>query len=168
MNKKIIIPMFALVLIGIVSALIVIDGGYILDKEEMAGVTDNQIANYMTNNFQLADYKIMENKIITYYNITYVEPTNNGIYKVFTQYKPFIIQKDLWNECLNKTTANTCVYILVNNPEPFVYVDENNESRTIKSTYAMAYDEQLKQYERTKEIRDNAISNDLDELFDMI
>jgi len=167
MNKKIIIPMFALVLIGIVSALIVIDGGYILDKEEMSRVSNSQIANYMTNAFQIESYKIMEDKIIIKYNITYVEPTTNGTYKVFTQPKPYIIQKSLWNECLNKTTTANCVNILVHNEEPFIYED-GESNRTIISTYTKAKQEQIRQYERAKEIRDNAISNDLDELFSRI
>lgn len=176
MNKKIIIPMFALALIGIVSALIIIDNGYLLDRDEMSGVTDNQIANYMTNAFQIESYKVMENKIIIKYNITYVEPTsyfNNETnttesrYKVFTQPKPFIIDKSLWNECLNKTTTANCVNILVHNEEPFVY-DDGESNRTITSTYYKAKQEQLKQYERAKGIRDNAISNDLDELFNRL
>jgi len=45
---------------------------------------------------------------------------------------------------------------------------KTNESITIVSTYAKAYAEQFRQYERAKEIRDNAISNDLNELFNMI
>ena len=167
--------MFAIILIGLVSALIVIDNGYLLNRDEMSEVTDNQIADYMINTFQIDSYKIMENKIIIKYNITYVEPSSyinennesvNG-YRVFTQPKPFIIQKELWNECLNVTTTATCVDILVNREEPFIY-DDGEENRTITSTYYKAKQEQLRQYERAKEIRDNAISNDLDELFDRI
>ncbi len=167
MNKKIIIPMFAVALLSLVSALVVLDNGYLLDRSEMAGVGNSQIANYMENAFQIESYKIMENKIIIKYNITYVEPKQDGTYKVFTQPKPFIIQKSLWNECLNKTTTANCVNILVHNEEPFVY-DDGESNRTIVSTYAKAKQEQLRQYDRAKEIRDNAIDNDLDELFGLI
>jgi|AntAceMinimDraft_4_1070372.scaffolds.fasta_scaffold05218_13 hypothetical protein len=182
MKKIYMIPLFAVLLMGIVSALIIIPGGYQLNKDEMASVSDELIANYMLNQFQIADYKLMENRIIIYYNITYVEPTfvtntetneTETQYKVFTQLKPFIIEKDLWNQCLNITTEETCVAVLVNNPEPFYWTpevgeDEENVTIEIKSTYLQAYQEQERQYYRAREIRDNAISNDLDELFGMI
>lgn len=220
--NKIYLILMAVLLVGTVSAIVATSNGYILNKNEMAGVGDNTIATYMQNTFGLADYKIMENKIITYYDITYLEPyfsVNNETketetkYKVFTQYKPFIIQKSLWNECLNKTSQANCVDYLVNREEPFTFVENNSVIRevteynnvsnereveiydefgnmtlinetyyelepyqvnktfyeitniTITSTYYLAKQEQLRQYERAKLIRDNAIDNELDDLF---
>lgn len=179
MKKRYIIStLIAIIMvISLTSALIVIQVGYQLDKDEMASVTNTQIAQYMTNEFKMVDYKLMEDRIIIYYNITYIEPTNigNGTqYKVFTQPKPFIIEKTLWNECLSLTSKETCIGILVNNPEPFNYTIPNNldeeypEIIEIKSTYLQAYEEQVRQYNRAKEIRDNSISNDLDDLVTMI
>jgi hypothetical protein len=181
--KKIYLMLMAILLIGGVSALIVTSDGYILNRDEMASVNDNVIASYMVNTFGLADYKIIEDKIITYYNITYLE-SSQGInpetnksetqYRVFTQYKPFIIQKNLWNECTNLTTQAACIDILVNRETPFVYVTQEatNETeevnRTITSTYYQAKQEQLRQYERAKAVRDNAINNELDYLFENI
>ncbi len=221
--KKIYLILMAVLLVGGVSALVVTNNGYILNKNEMAGVSDSTIANYMANTFGLADYKIVEDKIITYYNITYLEryssfnsETNETEtqYRVFTQYKPFIIQKSLWNECTNLTTEAACVDLLVNRETPFTFVENNsvvrevteynnvsNErevevedefgnvtlvtetyyelepyqvnqtfyeitNRTITSTYYKAKQEQLKQYERAKAVRDNAIDNELDYLFE--
>jgi len=173
MKKIYLIPFLAILLVGIGSAVFVIPGGYQLTKDEMSEVSDGDIANYMNNNFQIENYKLMENKIIVYYNITYVEPTKNGTetqYKVFTQPKPFIIPKSLWNECINLTTAAVCVDVLVNNEEPLnvsVGLNDNNEKeyRVIYSTYYQAMKEQIAQYKRAKEIRDNSISNELDYLF---
>ena len=214
-NKKIMLGILAMLIIlsTTVSAIIMLENGFLLEITEMASVTDQQIQNYMTNNLVLADYKLMENKIITYYNITYLEPTNyynpennptEKRYRVFTQYKPFIIKKGLWNYCLNKTTPNNCINILVNNPEPFVwqtievntlwddclqattltncenlllnnpvFAEQVNQgdtiiNKTIKSTYLQAYEEQERQYYRAKLIRDNAIQNNLEELFNTI
>ena len=98
---------------------------------------------------------------------------NETQYKVFTQPKPFIIDKSLWNQCLNVTTQETCIEVLVNNPEPFYWTpeveeDEENVTIEIKSTYLQAYEEQERQYYRAREIRDNAIGNELDYLFENI
>jgi len=177
MKKIYMIPLFAVLLVGLVSGFILYDGGYLLDRNEMSEVTNQQIQNYMENTFGIVDHKLMENRIIVYYNITYVEPTsyfNNETnetetrYKVFTQPKPFIIEKELWNTCLNETTQQNCVNILVNNPEPFIWVIDEETNLTIKSTFLQAYEEQERQYYRAKEIRDNAIDNDLDYLFEQI
>ena len=179
MNKKYIM-ILGLLLITTVSAIIVTNNGYILDRSEMAEVSNQEISNYMINTLALADYKIIEDRIIIYYNITYLESEsyfNNETgqtetrYRVFTQYKPFIINKELWNDCIDITTKQNCVNVLVNNDEPYTYqITENNITTniTIKSTYLQAYEEQERQYHRAKDIRDNAINNDLDELFDMI
>lgn len=185
MKKIYMIPLFAVILVGLVSAFIVLPNGYLLEKSEMAGVNDAVIANYMVNNLNIDSYKLMEEKIIIYYNITYIEPTeyfNNETnlsetrYKVFTQAKPFIINMALWNECLNATSAAACVDVLVNNPTPLTYevVEDIGDdepmitNRTIVSTRYMAEQEQLRQYYRAIEIRDNAIDNELDYLFENI
>ena len=171
MKKIYMIPAFIVILIGIVSAFIILPNGYLLEKDEMANVNNETIATYMLNTFKIADYKIMEDKIIIYYNITYVEPKNNGDeiqYKVFTQMKPFIIEKSLWNTCVNITTPETCIEVLVNYPEPFEYSITVNETITITSTYFQALKEQERQYYRAVKIRDNAIDNELDYLFGRI
>lgn len=171
MKKKIIIPIFIFLIVGIVSGFIITNNGYILNKEEMANIGNDAIANYMINNFDIADYKIMENKIIIYYNITYVEPKKtNGktMYQVFTQYKPFIIEKELWNTCINLTTQANCINLLVNNPEPFIWEKNEEENITITSTYLQAYNEQVRQYYKAIKVRDNAIDNELNYLFENI
>jgi hypothetical protein len=179
------IPLFAVILIGIVSAFIVLPNGYLLEKDEMAGINNEVIATYMVNSLNIESYKLMENKIIVYYNITYIEPTEyfNGEtnetetrYKVFTQPKPFIINIALWNECINLTTEAVCVDLLVNNPTPLVYevtedIGDDEPmvyNRTVVSTRYLAEQEQLRQYYRSLKIRDNAIDNELDYLFENI
>ena len=154
--KKIYLILMAVLLVGSVSALIVTTNGYILNRNEMAGVDDNTIANYMANTFGLADHKIMEDKIITYYNITYLEP-HQGInpetnesetqYRVFTQLKPFIIQKSLWNECVDLTNEDACIDYLVNRETPFVYVENNSVVREVTEYNNVSNEREVEVYD---------------------
>ena len=154
--NKIYISLIAILLIGGVSALIATENGYILNRSEMAGVGDNVIANYMVNEFGLADYKIIEDKIITYYNITYLE-SSQGInpetnesetqYRVFTQYKPFIIQKSLWNECTNLTTEAACIDLLVNRETPFTFVENNSVVREVTEYNNVSNEREVEVYD---------------------
>jgi len=179
MKKKLLIALVfgMILLVGTVTAIITLDNGdLVLENGELAGVTNNQIANYMENSFDLTRHKVMDDKIIVYYDITYVEPTHDGAesFIVFTQEKPFKISIELWNECLSKTDKDSCKTILVDRDTPFVYdtgeVDDLDEPimRTIYSTYYQAEQEQLRQFERTKTFRDKAIENEMEELGNLL
>jgi len=155
--NKLYITLIALLLVGGVSALIVTSNGYILNRNEMAGVGDSTIANYMTNAFGLADYKIMEDKIITYYNVTYLEPySSNGEtkYRVFTQYKPFQIQKSLWNKCVNLTSQSACIDYLVNRETPFVHVENISYQENVTYYNNVSYEEEVTYYNQTEVINE--------------
>jgi hypothetical protein len=115
------------------------DGSRLLGKDELKDVTNQQIATYMENNFAMTRYKVLDDKIVTYYNITYLEPTHsdytyndsNNIthtiedtYRVFTQQKPFVIELSLWELCINKTTKENCKNYLLDREIPY-YLIEN-------------------------------------------
>lgn len=164
-------------LAGTLAFVILDNGDILLEKEEFAQVTDNQIATYMQSVFKLTRYKVMDDKIIVYYNLTYIEPTQNEnfSYKVFIQEKPFKIDINLYNKCMNVTTLEVCKQILVDNEELFVYnetIQNGNETEintiTIKSTYLQAKEEQIRLYEKAIGYRDKAIYNELDNLGDLI
>lgn len=165
---------------GAIAIITLPNGDKILSDEELADVTNNQIRNYMENNLEITRHKLLDEKIIVYYNVTYLEPTHvDNSYKVFTQEKPFKISKELWEKCINKTTNQNCRDYLVDRETPYYLIENNsivegNEityeiiNTTIKSTYLQAYEEQRRQYFRAVEFRDNAISNNLEELDDLI
>jgi len=178
MNKKIILTIalgFIILASASVFAIITLENGTkLLEKGELAEVTNNQIANYMENNLDMTRYRVLDTKIIVYYNITYVEPTN-GMYRIFIQEKPFKIPIELWQECLGQASKATCKTILADREEPFEYdpgeIDEiTNETmtRTIYSTYYKAYQEQMRQFERAKTFRDKAIYNEMEELGELL
>lgn len=181
-------------LAGVMAVVTMQNGNKILGDDEFANVTDDQIQTYMENNLEMTRYKLLDEKIIVYYNITYIEPTHSSYtyndsenithtldkpYKVFTQEKPFTISTDLWERCINKTTKQNCRDYLVDRETPYYLVEnasivEGNETTyeitntTIKSTYLQASEEQDRQYERAIVFRDKAISNELEELFNLI
>lgn len=175
MNKKYLIFMLiGVFLVTIVSAGILSDG--ILTKDEMAGLSNAQIGNYMEGNLNFVKYTEVEDNNFYYWNITYLEPTtwfNNETnqsekaYREFTQAKPFKVSKSLYETCLTLTSNANCKGILITNEEPYNWTrieDDETVSTIIKSTYLMAYEEQSRQYEKAKKIRDNAINNILEDL----
>lgn len=187
MNKKIItIAIIGILLLAGVTAIITLENGdKIIESSELSQITDNQIANYMNNSLQITRHKLLNKKIIVYYNITYLEPMHvNNSYRVFTQEKPFFISIELWKKCLNKTTKSTCKNLLVDRQNPYYLIENITRERelengtiiteyketntTIKSTYLQAIEEQTKQYDRAIVFRDKAINNELSELSDLI
>jgi hypothetical protein len=177
MNKRKIM-MFSFVgifLVALVSAGILSDG--MITRDEVAGLSNAQIGNYMEGKLDFVGYKVVEDNFIDYWNITYLEPAGMMInpetnesekyYREFTQAKPFKVSKDLYQTCLDLTSAENCKDVLRWNPEPYNWTRvENNETVTtmIKSTYLQAYEEQEGQFERAKLIRDNADNNILEDL----
>lgn len=191
MNKIIIMLLGIFLLTGVTAIVTLSNGNKILSDDELASKTDEQIQSYMENNLEMTRYKLLDEKIIVYYNITYVEPshssyfdnsTNETIdkpYRVFTQEKPFTISKEIWEKCTNKTTKQNCRDYLVDRETVFhlvenVSITEGNETTyeitntTIKSVYLQAQEEQIKQYARAIKFRDKAINNDLEELVNLI
>lgn len=180
-KKKYIIGIFMLFLIGTVSAIITLENGdKIVTDADLQQITEQQISNYMNNTLEMTRYKIVQDNIFVYYNITYLEPTHiNDTYRVFIQEKPFKIPGELWERCTNKTTVQNCRGYLVDRQTPYYLVEnvstgEGNETTyeivntTIKSTWLQASEEKDRQYIRALEFKNRSISNDLDELFDII
>lgn len=170
MKKKIfLILILGIILLGSVISIINLpNGNKLLTKQEFSQLTNNQIFNYMKNNLNMTRYEILDNKILVYYNLTYVEPTHrDGLYRVFSQEKPFKINIDLYEECLNLTTLQTCKIYLVDRTTPFYYITNGN-NRTILSTNYLAIQEQTHQFERVKLMRDKALNNTLEDLGNLI
>ena len=160
-------------LAGTMAFIILENGNILIEEDEFAQVTNNQIENYMENNLQITRYKVLNDKILIYYNLTYVEPTQNKneSYRIFIQEKPFTINIELYNKCINKTSLSNCKSILVDNEEPFIYnetIGEEINTITIKSTYLRAYEEQMRLYKKAIGYRDKAIYNELDNLGELI
>ena len=167
-------------LVGVMAVTILPNGDRILEKEEFSNVLDSQIQTYMENDLQITRYKLLDEKIIVYYNITYIEQTHvNDTYRLFTQEKPFIISIDIWELCINKTTKQNCRNYLVDSITPYYLIQNESvvqdnitfyeiTNTTIKSTWLQALEEQDKQYSRAIEFRNKTIENKLEELSNII
>lgn len=175
MKKLLLIGLGIFLLIGAFAFVVLPSGTILLSKQEFSSLTNNQISNYMANNLQMTRYKVMDDRIIVYYNLTYIEPSTNGTYRVFIQEKPFKIGIDLYEYCLNVTTLQNCKNYLVDRETPFKYnitksygqdgeIIYETEEIIITSTYYKAFQEQKSQYERAKKFRDKAIYNSLEDL----
>jgi len=134
------------------------NGDMVLTSTEFASLSDEQIANYMYDEFEISNIKIHEDKIEIVYNLIYVEPTHvNNTYKVFNYGYQTYVSYDLLQECLSLVNMNTCVGLLVTNTEAYTYEIENNETRTIIPTYVTALNQGVRKYQQTIELR-NSIS----------
>ena len=153
---------------GVIAWTVLPNGDIIIEQNELAQITNQQIANYMINQFDISRHYVADDKIIVYYNIVYLEPLHmNGSYRVFTQEKPFIIKETVWDFCMNLTNdkQNVCVEYLVHKETITQYnITSGNETETleIKSTKYKAMQEQIRQYHRAVEFRDKAIYNQLE------
>lgn len=132
MNKKIIILLGIFMLAGVMAIIVLPNGDKLLGDEDFSNVTDDQIQTYMENNLQMTKYKTLDEKIIVYYSIVYIEPTHvNNNYRVFTQEKPFIISIDLWDFCINKTTKQNCRDYLVDRQTPYYLIENDSVIREV-------------------------------------
>lgn len=167
MRKILLFTIFGILLLaGSLAFIVQENGDILLNGTEFSEVTNQQIANHLDHNLVMTRYVKTNEKLIPYYNLTYIEPTHdeNNSYRVFTQEKGFPISLDLWNQCLNITTIQNCKNILVDRDTPFIYHEGEEDELTIYSTYYKATQEQARQYERAKTFRDKLNYNELDQL----
>jgi len=157
-NKKIII-LTILMIITANNATAITDlgnGEYRITQQEFADLTNQQIAQYMQNSFEIEDISIQQGGIQILYNTVMIQPYNDGTtdYHVFNHAFPAYITYDNLNLCIEMTTIETCVQLLVYEPNLQEY-NINNETITIESTYYQAYQFGLRQYQKTISMRDN-------------
>lgn len=147
MNKKIILLLGIFMLAGVMAVVILPNGDKMLGEEEFVNVADNQIQTHMENNLQMTRHKILNEKIITYYSITYIEPTHiNNSYRVFTQEKPFKISIDLWNFCINKTTKQNCRDYLIDRQTPYYFIKNNSIIREVTEYNNVSKEREIEVY----------------------
>lgn len=158
-----------LLLVGTTAFIVLPNGDIILENNELASLTNQQIANYMANNFDLVSKTLHNGKVIVMYNLTYLEPLQDedNSFRVFKQHKPFIISRELLLLCLNQTTIEVCEEFLIHRETPFTYV-LNETNITIESTYYQAREEQIRLYHKAIEFRDTAIENEMGGFFNII
>jgi len=162
-TKKVVASVLGVFMVGLfvmmasVTAVEVLENGdVILTASELAGLTDQQIADYMVSQFVISDINVHQDKIEIVYNLVYVEPThNNNTYRVFNNGYQTYIEYSLLEQCLSLTTMNNCVGILVTNTEAQTFDLGENETITITPTYVQALNQGINNYEKTLELRDS-------------
>jgi hypothetical protein len=152
MKKTIIIVFIALMLISSVFAFEDLGKGeYLLTETEFSQVSDEAIAQYMANNFNINNVKINNDKLLIYYNIIVIEPSNeqyqvkNIDYKTILDYNDFVI-------CEINNNFDYCIDGMIFGTETYQY-EENNKTLTYKSTNQQAIDFALSKYEQAIDLK---------------
>ena len=82
-----------LLLTSFVSGYVIIDNGYMLTKNEMSNLSDETIANYMSNSLLIDSFELKDNKIIIYYNLTYFKKIPKEILEIYYEDSAGVTQK---------------------------------------------------------------------------
>jgi hypothetical protein len=147
MNKKLLTIILGIFLLVSATAIITLSNGdKYISAEELSQLSDQQIQNYLQNNFECGDETLLKDKMRIRCNITYIEPTHSDYthtdennqthtvikpYRSFTQETNFYISNELREKCLNHTTENKCIGYLKTNTEPFYLIENNSYIKEI-------------------------------------
>lgn len=133
-----------------------VNGDLILSEEQFGNLSNQQIQNYMTNQFVYTHYDIDTSAIYIYYSIAVIEPTHvNDTYRVFNvDYRTDVTLSNI-NLCLNNYNLNVCYNNLVMGDAVIEFVNDDNETISIQPSYYQAYNRAIQSYQSAIALRDN-------------
>jgi hypothetical protein len=146
----------------IISVLLILPFGVnalTLTKDQFITLTDQQIANYMQNNFYITSYNFDDDtsQLYIYYNVVKVKQNKNETIKIYNEnVGTYVYYKDIIY-CLNYYSAEICVNNLVHG-EDILNVSIDGVITKILPSYYQAYQIGLQEYYSTLIFRDKMIS----------
>lgn len=159
MKKKILFTILGIFLLATATAILTLsDGSKLISEEELKTKTDEEIQNPMQNNVVMTRYVKLQDKMLFYYNHTYLEPTHSDYtyndsnnvtqtivkpYKIFTQEKAYPVSLDLWKKCINKTTESNCRDYLVDRTTPYYLIENNSYIQEVTEYNNVSYQQEV-------------------------
>jgi len=126
----------------------------IFTKDEFKKLSDNEIKDIMQNDNPLTRIDYLENKIMVYYNVTYLEPTHvNNNYRKFTQEFGVKITYDEWDLCMEKIgKEEDCINYLVYDLTPHSVIENNSYIKEVTEYKNISITKQIEEIDKDENI----------------